>query len=57
MLMGDYFRVTGDKARALASYRRAMTIFRNLQTQGKENAILEIERRETLEKISMLEGR
>lgn len=57
MVMGDYFSVMGDKSRALASYRQAMTIFRNLQAEGKENAILEIERRETLEKISMLEGR
>jgi non-specific serine/threonine protein kinase/serine/threonine-protein kinase len=57
MLLGDYYTVTGDKARALTSYRRAMAVFRELQIQGKENAILEIERRETMEKIAGLEGR
>ncbi|MDZ7639219.1 MAG: protein kinase [Bryobacterales bacterium] len=57
MVLGDYYRVTKEKGRALASYRRAMAIFRALQTQGKENAILEIERRETMEKIALLEGR
>ncbi|MCC6262905.1 MAG: serine/threonine protein kinase [Bryobacterales bacterium] len=57
MLMGDYFGILGDKARALASYRRAMTIFEELQAQGKENAILEIERRETSQKVLALEGR
>jgi cytochrome c-type biogenesis protein CcmH/NrfG len=57
MMLGDYYRTIGDKGRALASYQRAMTIFRELQIQGKENAILEIERRETMEKIADLEGR
>lgn len=57
MLLGDYYAVTGDKGRALASYKRAMAVFRELQIQGKENAILEIERRETMEKIAGLEGR
>lgn len=57
MLIGDYYQLTNDKARALAAYRRAMAIFRALQKEGKENAILEIERRSTLEKIGLLEGR
>lgn len=57
MMLGDYYRTIGDKGRALSSYQRAMTIFRELQIQGKENAILEIERRETMEKIAGLEGR
>ncbi len=55
MLIGDCLQSMGERAQALASYRRAMEIFRQLQLEGKENAILEIHRRETLEKIKKLE--
>ncbi|MCW5963882.1 MAG: protein kinase [Bryobacterales bacterium] len=55
MLIGDCLGAMRDRAQALASYRRAMAIFRQLQIEGKENAVLEIHRRETLEKIRRLE--
>jgi non-specific serine/threonine protein kinase/serine/threonine-protein kinase len=55
MLIGDCHRAMASRDRALSSYRRAMAIFRQLQMEGKENAILEIHRRETLEKIHLLE--
>jgi eukaryotic-like serine/threonine-protein kinase len=57
MLTGDCLRVMGQPAAALASYESAMAIFRQLQREGKENAILEIHRRETLEKMRLLERR
>lgn len=57
MLMGDYFDVISERPRALAAYRRALAIFQQIQAQGKENAILEIERRETMQKIQTLEAR
>lgn len=55
MLIGDCLQAMRQHAPALASYRKAMEIFRQLQIEGKENAVLEIHRRETLEKIRKLE--
>jgi serine/threonine protein kinase/tetratricopeptide (TPR) repeat protein len=55
MLIGDCLLAMNQRSASLASYRRAMDIFRQLQSEGKENAILEIHRRETLEKIRKLE--
>ncbi len=55
MLIGDCLHATGNSTRALSSYRKALEIFRQLHIEGKENAILEIHRRETLEKIHKLE--
>lgn len=57
MLIGDCLLALGQAPNALASYNQAMSIFRQLQSEGKENAILEIHRRETLEKLRNLEPR
>lgn len=55
MMIGDYYHVMGDPAHALDSYQRALVIFRVLQREGKENAILGIERRETEQKIAAIQ--
>lgn len=55
MLIGDCLLAMKQQQAALASYREAMEIYRQLQSEGRENAILEIHRRETLEKIRKLE--
>ncbi|MCZ2154268.1 MAG: protein kinase [Bryobacterales bacterium] len=55
MMIGDYYQVMGDSSRALSSYRSAIAIFNTLRTEGKENAILGIERRETEQKIAAIQ--
>jgi len=51
MMIGDCLQAMRQTPAAVASYRQAMKIFQQLQSEGRENAILEIHRRETMEKL------